>query len=718
MGVRWEKVRDWWPLVAVGVVLVAAFWVLYVVWRSPHRSDLATYGAFAVAVITLVAGPIAWAHRRRTSQPGSAAASQNPDHVAGLMAMAVEKQWKQAAGERGLIGIGPIPIAWGKPSLPLAGPVAAAAASQQFTPLPGLAPTREKQLARGRVVDLHAIYGGLTSGRLVIAGAPGSGKSGAAVLLVLAALKHRAELPAEDRTQVPVPVLFTAQNWDPRRQPVREWLIERLQETYALFAGQTGAANAAGLIDAGKIALIFDGLDEIAEELRPAALHALSQQANFRLVVLSRTAEMASTAASRHGVLQGAAAIELRAITPAVAADYLKRVQRDPPPDGWRDLIDRIRTSQGSPLANALNSPLALTLIRDTYQSADDARELLDFCDNIQQHVSGEQAVEDITDHLLDRVLPVAYAHQPGQPPPRYDHKIATNGLERIAARMKQDGTRDLQWWRIPDWAPSAPRAIVVGLLTALVIGFMFGLTGDLVYGLVGVLVGVLACGLGTAVVTVSLVLSRSNNPPKRIAKPRLRRALKRRTLTGGLAGVLVGAIGFGAGIGSGSEFRTGLIFGLLGALAGGLVGVLWTGLNEALTDPDSTNSASPTASWHSDRRYAVMLASIAGLVGVLVGWLTTVHAREIAITFMFSLTVGLTTMLLVVLSASRFGTSSLAAVHLAKRWHTPVHLMDFLDDAHQRNVLRTVGPVYQFRHARLQDRLAAANAISVKTTT
>ena len=35
---------------------------------------------------------------------------------------------------------------------------------------------------------------------------------------------------------------------------------------------------------------------------------------------------------------------------------------------------------------------------------------------------------------------------------------------------------------------------------------------------------------------------------------------------------------------------------------------------------------------------------------------------------------------------------------------------MGFLADAHERNILRTVGPVYQFRHARLQDRLASTN--------
>jgi hypothetical protein len=32
---------------------------------------------------------------------------------------------------------------------------------------------------------------------------------------------------------------------------------------------------------------------------------------------------------------------------------------------------------------------------------------------------------------------------------------------------------------------------------------------------------------------------------------------------------------------------------------------------------------------------------------------------------------------------------------------------MWFLEDARDRNVLRAIGPVYQFRHARLQDRLA-----------
>jgi hypothetical protein len=77
-----------------------------------------------------------------------------------------------------------------------------------------------------------------------------------------------------------VPLLFTAQDWDPHRQPVSEWLIGRLQETYPLFAGKAGVANAAGLIAAGKISVILDGVDEIAADLRPVAVQALSEQAN------------------------------------------------------------------------------------------------------------------------------------------------------------------------------------------------------------------------------------------------------------------------------------------------------------------------------------------------------------------------------------------------------------------------------------------------------
>ena len=95
----------------------------------------------------------------------------------------------------------------------------------------------------GGIAQLYALCGGLGSGRLMIAGAPGSGKSGAAVLLVLAALRHRELAGDAERPGIPVPVLFTAQEWNPATQPMQDWLVLRLQQTYPLFTPDHGGED-------------------------------------------------------------------------------------------------------------------------------------------------------------------------------------------------------------------------------------------------------------------------------------------------------------------------------------------------------------------------------------------------------------------------------------------------------------------------------------------
>jgi hypothetical protein len=54
--------------------------------------------------------------------------------------------------------------------------------------------------------------------------------------------------------------MFTLHGWDPHIQRVRDWLVLRLQQTYPLFAGRRGAADAAALVARGKVAVIADGL--------------------------------------------------------------------------------------------------------------------------------------------------------------------------------------------------------------------------------------------------------------------------------------------------------------------------------------------------------------------------------------------------------------------------------------------------------------------------
>jgi hypothetical protein len=718
-----EKARGWWRLLGLAGIAAAALG-LYVVWRSPRRDDLSTYGAFAAAIVTLAATWIAWAWRADARPAREAPGGPELDRVADRLAMAVKEQWERAAGERGLLAAEPIPVTWGRPSAALAGPASAAAGSRRFDPLPGLGRVGESQLAEGMLSDLHAVYGGLGSGRLVIAGAAGSGKSGAAVLLVLAALRHREEVQADKRARVPVPLLFTVQDWDPIRQRLAGWIVAQLQLAYPLFTGSPGATAAAGLVAAGKVAVILDGLDEIDAALQPAAIQALSQQGTFRLVVLSRTAELAS-AAAREGVLDGAAAIELRGVDPATAAGYLESVQLDPPPEGWRDLTGRIRASPGSPLAQALSSPLALTLVRDTYRQGDDARELLDACDAAQRRLPGDQVAEEITGHLLDRVLPAAYARQPGMPAPRYDLATARRALTRIAVRMNQDGTRDLQWWRLPQWARAAPRIIFSGI----VIGFTVVLIEVLLLAPpllppgepLNALGELLYIGLLTAL-GATLVASLRGRPPRRTGKPRIRQALSRKSIAAGLAFMLLFGLVNGLVNGFGFALPGRLAFALAYGLAAGLAIGLAVGLADGLADLKDASSPSPVLSWRNDRKYALLAGLAAGLAEGLVSALLTVvliglgsdHGAGIGVVFTADyrtwIAQGLEVGLVVGLGSSQAWVSSLAAAQLALRWHTPAGLRRFLDDARKRNVLRTVGPVYQFRHARLQDRLAGAS--------
>lgn len=72
-GVRLLVVRhksgSRWPVIAAVGIAAAALGVLIAVWRSPHRNALATYGAFAVAMVALALGWIARAWRAGTGSP-------------------------------------------------------------------------------------------------------------------------------------------------------------------------------------------------------------------------------------------------------------------------------------------------------------------------------------------------------------------------------------------------------------------------------------------------------------------------------------------------------------------------------------------------------------------------------------------------------------------------------------------------------------------------
>jgi hypothetical protein len=221
---------------------------------------------------------------------------------------------------------------------------------------------------------------------------------------------------------VPVPVLLTAYGWDPITCSVQDWLAARLAATYPLLQHRGGQGEAAALIAAGAVALVLDGPDEMDGAWRPAALQALSD-APFRVVVLTRSLEMVQAAGAAW--LVGAVTVHLHDVTGPEAADYLHRARTGPPPVGWPELLAHLRERPKSVLTRGLSTPLALTLIRDTYRAGDDVSELL--------NGTWQGTGTDLEQHLIARVLPKAYTARPGRPKPRYSLSQANQVLAFLA---------------------------------------------------------------------------------------------------------------------------------------------------------------------------------------------------------------------------------------------------------------------------------------------
>ncbi len=122
-----------------------------------------------------------------------------------------------------------------------------------------------------------------------------------------------------------------------------------------------------------------------------------------------------------------------------------------------------------------------------------------------------------------------------------------------------------------------------------------------------------------------------------------------------------------------------------------GLVGGLAFGLNAFFTSVDAEQRAtSPVTSVCDARRHQAVVGLTFGLT--------------------FGLAFGLAYELVLGLVAT-FASAS-TAFHLAvglraAQGRLPWRVVGFLDDAYRLGLLRVVGPVYQFRHAELQDHLA-----------
>lgn len=743
-------------LVGLAILLVGGFGLLVVrIREAPGGGQSATLQiwSFALTALGALITLVNWV----SGLPGRVR-RRSADERLRLLADASGEECTRAADERGLRHPAPLPIRWRLSTAAVAGPTSGARYSR-FDPLPGLTEISDRGLREGGQEELHRVYGGLPSGRLLLIGPPGSGKSSAAILLLLDALRFRERAEPEDRAAIPVPVLISLDGWRPDDgQSVIEWMVGKLAETYPVFRRRMARRHAAELLKNGRVAVFLDGLDEIPESRRPAVLQALAD-APFRLVLLTRVRE--GERAADHGPLAGAVALELRPVRPADAAAFLLEPLTYPPPGPWQAIADHLtsarRRLRPSPLSQALTTPLNLSFVRDVYAQDGAVDELLD--------TTRFPSATAIQDHLLDRAIDVAYAPRPGQPPPPYTAATATGTLRFLATRLIGQGTGDLAWWHSPTWTPRYVRILraalanflISGLGSAIITAIMYGLPSAHAHG------PVIACplvfgavfGLFTA---VAAGFRRRPPVPRRPARPTYRRVVKGAG-PGAALGFAYGSVAFAVQRAGGWHASLPGSVPVVIALGAGFLGALIGGITAGFTTRTDTDSSvfGPADAWRRDRNSGLFFAgamSLGGLIagvmeclaagvggvngtfvagvgtvrglplagGTIVtgpvhgteGWVTTITLHGLTGWIVFGAGFGVVYLLgaaFVISTAGGPGAASLETalmcVQLRIRYKTPLRLIAFCEDARERHLLRTVGAVYQFRHADLRNRLA-----------
>jgi len=591
---------------------------------------------------------------------------------------------------------------------------------------------------RGDLDDIAETFAALPVRQLVVLGDPGSGKSVLALTLTLELLGAR--VPG-----TPVPVLLSLASWDPRREHLDRWLAARLADNHPalLNTREYGPDAPTRLVLGGHVVPVLDGLDEMPADLRVAALDALDQTmaVGRSLVLTSRSAEYEQVTRESGPVLSAATVVRLAPVARQEAITYLS-AREGAGQDRWLPVADRLRRDPGAPLGRVLRTPLMVDLARIVYgRPGADPAELLEAED-----------AEAIEGQLLDSFVPNAYAQVP-QPPGRnpntspsgrYTAAQATRWLGFLAGHLERARSRDLAWWQLYRAVPVRTRASLVGVLIAV----FFVVTGWVDDG------PGLAAIYGLSFGGAGYLTHRFGRAPEPL-RTELRFAGAGRKFAGRFAiGAVVGVLlGLGWSLATGLVVFLALVFGLVfavhvwlakpvdasrvssprtilrnertGAIALAVSFLVSLGLFDGMAYAFTANTRFlPVLGGRYDVALAIaggvagasfgffMARGVAavcyGLAGAIAGGQVFPPATNPVLPFVVGVCFG-GGIGLAVLVTRAWGNYFVHHVWLAATGRLPWRLMHFLDDAHRRGVLRQAGGVYQFRHARVQERLASA---------
>jgi len=668
------------------------------------------------------------------------------------LARTIQNQWIEEAYARRLRDPGVLPLTWSATHRPVTDhPAAVVDSAGDATVRLRLRGHVEGDLEKA-TQHLAMEYRRIASGRLVVLGEPGSGKSVLAILLTLGLLGERTPGAA-------VPVLLSAASWDPTLQDMDTWLVHSIAKAY--YQSQLDIPQR--LLINNLLLPIVDGLDEILESARRAAVEHISRAVGVHrpVVITCRAREYEDLITGGAPMLRRAPTVEM---APVAADDLIAYFSSIDWPNGtdWAPVFTELRADPEAPVSAALTIPLTVSFARIVYQRLGGTpAALLD-----RARFESRHAVED---HLADQVVDAAYAPAADvndANKPSWDGAQARRWLTFLATYMHRNHERDLAWWMLSQrlmsrwWAPAV--GVVSGLVVlAAIFGWvaLFDSDGDV--GLYPTLQnGSLIAATFAAVVTVVWYAAAGRPPGALSFTPRGSMARLRSGFTIGLAAVAIPAgpvlaftavvISLGVGWSTFVADRYAQLTAATVALAL-CVGTALAAHSWLEAPPFHSVSVGPPEQVRQDRALSLVGAlTVAVIVGAAalpgaalgsglgslvvgaatdwVGWPGRAEIMQVLVARFRDLTdlrfpgtaitVGVAVIIpgvlvgLLMLLTRAWPRFVLTRLWLAARGRLPWRLLEFLADARQREILRQRGGVYQFRHIRLQEQLATRQPI------
>jgi hypothetical protein len=676
------------------------------------------------------------------------------------LAVALTREWAEEERLRQINDPRPLPVSWEVTSS--AGAATATSANVVATDL------------AGEFETILSLFSRLSPPRLVILGRAGAGKS---ILVIKLARELLAARQADMRVPVILPAAAWDLDAD-LPEWIADQLCRNHPGLAHPVKDVTGKVTtlAFSLATDNMVLPIIDGLDELSEGQQAKGIDKINKfGSDAPLVLTCRTEEfLAAIAAVGRGVTR-AAVVELLPLEVRQVEQYLIEATTVAPAGRWDSVFARLNSEPDGPLAHVLCTPLNLWLARTVYESSGEPGELANqtrfgdvqgledhlldaFIPAVYAGTTGNrrfhyqpQKAEGWLGFLaaqLDRIRQPDFAWwRLIRATPGWNvicvglrtvllcnalwavtnwiltrhgywdngsyvshaawHSILSGGplgrlawpaLDRLLAFRSQQIHHDLNISNLLKHLSFLPWTSFPGFEIALAgLGIILGIMNE----------------------TNELAAASDKNLPRRLrvrpfsivrsaASNAIGRAVVASLLTAS-AMWLLRPTGAGAVFPPGFLNQWSTLRALLAVAATGATVISVSSLVQPL---DVSRSTSPDDALHFDQRAAWSVWALRQVMGTAVAWLWA--GPEVAAAY--GLLAVIAALVRLVLGGPSWAaqTYSQARIWLFARGRVPWRTLRFLSDAHRRGVLRQTGALYQFRHIRLQERLAAAHPLTI----